>query len=377
NKFNEFIEVDFKLALENALKSSYGLLWMFTKYNEIIESNKNINAIFWSSLIKATEFWWRRVFKDREMIISYQSKPTTLSKYRKRRLESKDIFEEKEISPFIANWRLFQLLKATQNQLTSETIVNMLLGANDLVTDIDNNYENLRDIQTDLEPLWFVELPLKLAHGEKYLKIRLNNRIIREGKLFGYPLLEKSLTSIKDVKITFETQWLQRFVIDHIFVPNNQWEYENYEINPTNTWLSDIYIMDLSDHSKKQKQVELTYKLEFSLESDSQSEETVEFRSTNRRLIIPIYRKNNFERLERFIVTNSNALAIFLAVVSLFASVFDISGNFINYSGLNIEKFLTNIILIGISMLILAIPGVIWGRKERDKAQRKENISKE
>jgi tetratricopeptide (TPR) repeat protein len=389
NMFEEFFQIDKNLAFEYSLNSPFGLLWVFTKYNEIIESNHLVSADFWRILKRATHNWWEDINDNREAIINSIWGDKTAKKHRFRDSdESKNPVSE--ASQFETNWLLKQLIKVTQEPLTNDTIVNMLVGANDLLMGGDSEESSLlRDVQSDLEPNWFVELPLNLTHNDKYLKIRLNNRIKRFGRLIGYPLLTKIGGSIKTIKITFETQWLQRYVIDHLFVPNSQYEYESYEINPANTWLTDVYIMDLGENVKKFNQVELTYKIELELETKNDEGKPISIKSTNKRLVIPIYRKNNFEGVEKFLANNSNALAIMIALVSFGMSIFDITANWVNYPEVIFSWFANPVLfsqdlaqlpfyILFFILLFFLITGPIylWGkRKKKDSKYHDEKIS--
>ena len=144
-----------------------------------------------------------------------------------------------------------------------------------------------------------------------------------------------------------------------------------------NTWLSDVYIIDLGDNAKRETSLDLNIRVEFYLESSDKSKSDYEFKSTNKRLIIPIFRKNNYQYFERYMVTNSNALALFLATVSLFGSFFDISGNFIKWYDIfdNLLDFTIGAIGIVLFLFVLLIPFFIWGRIGKNKKERVEKLS--
>ena len=390
NMFEEFYQIDSKLAFEHALNSPFGLLWLFTKYNEIIESNQNISAKFWKILERATQNWWEEIFENRESIFNnlYGDKKATRHRFRERN-EEKTSQVSDELSQFESNWLLKQLIKATQEPLTNDTIVNMLLGSNDLITPDEDDLSVLRDVQADLEPNWFVELPLFLKHDDIYLKIRLNNRIKRFGRLIGYPLLNKNGGSIRTIRITFETQWLQRYVIDHIFVPNSQYEYESYEINPANTWLTDVYIMDLGENVQKFSQLELTYRIELELDNKDEQGKAISFKTTNKRLIIPIYRKNNFERVQKYAANNNAALAIFIALFAVFFDFFDLLANFWDFPSIFTSWFeqphtfliyiyqwiIPILFIVGFLVGIATIPVYTWGKRKKNTRLLKEKIN--
>lgn len=370
NAFDEVAVVDRRLAFGLALKQPLGLLWLFSRYENLTDSNQPIDGLFWATLVEGTRRWWEDIFANRELIQNFDP-DSLVSRFRKRRVEgTADTTLSDQLPVYLTNWRLNQLHKSTQREMTNETVLNMLFGVNDLNSDKNNNYEKLRDEENHLDPYWFVEVPLFLEHGERYLKIRLNNRVRRSDRLWGYPLLTQQLTSVHTIKVTLETQWLQRLVADHLFVPNNQWEYENYEVNPANTWLSDIYVMDLGENTKTNHQVELTYKIELNFASG----EEVVVKTTNKRLNIPIYRKNNFQRLERFFATHNNALAILIATVSLVAAVFDISGNFIDYGALTLQALFISVSSVLLTIVLMVTPLYVWGRRKKHKESFEESV---
>ncbi len=390
NMFEEFYQIDKKLAFEHAVNSPFGLLWIFTKYNELIESNHNISANFWSILRRSTQNWWNEIFENRESIFNsiYGDKKITRHRFREKG-EDTPTYSDSNLSQFETNWLLKQLIKSTQEPLTNDTIVNMLLGSNDLITPEEDDLSILRDVQADLEPIWFVELPLHLKHTDTYLKIRLNNRIKRFGRLIGYPLLNKSGGSIRTIRITFETQWLQRYVIDHIFVPNSQYEYESYEINPANTWLTDVYIMDLGENVQKFSQLELTYRIELELDTKDDQGNNIGFKTTNKRVIIPIYRKNNFERVQKFMANNSAALAIVIALTAVFFDFVDLFANFYDYPTILTQWFgqphlfilylaqwlPITALFIGLLVGITTIPVYLWGKSKKNENKLREKIN--
>ena len=390
NMFEEFYQIDENLAFEHAIKSPFGLLWVFTKYNELIESNQPISAHLWVILKKATQNWWNEIFENRETIFNnlYGDKKITRHRFRERDDHTSGQTDQ-PVSQFENNWLLKQLIKATQEPLTNDSIVNMLVGSNDLLTPEDEDLSILRDVQADLEPDWFVELPLHLRHSDSYLKIRLNNRIKRFGRLIGYPLLNKSGGSIRTIRIFFETQWLQRYVIDHIFVPNSQYEYESYEINQANTWLTDVYIMDLGENAQKFSQIELTYRIELELETKDEQGNNISFKTTNKRLIIPIYRKNNFENVQKFMANNNAALAIFIALFAVFFDFFDLLANFWDFPSIftswfeHPSTFIVYLIqwifpilfILGFLVGIATIPVYLWGRRKKNTKLLREKIN--
>ena len=388
NTFEEFYQIDKNLAFEHALNSAFGLLWIFTKYSEIIESNTSITAQFWKILKTASQNWWEEIFDNKDAIFNsiYGDKKGVTHRFRETSVESS---KKGETSQFESNWLLKQLIKATQEPLTNDSIVNMLFGANDLLIPDAEDLSMLRDVQADLEPIWFVELPLLLRHSDAYLKIRLNNRIKRFGRLIGYPLLDKVGASIKTIKITFETQWLQRYIIDHIFVPNSQYEYEAYEINPANTWLTDVYIMDLGENLKKFSQLELTYRIELELDFKDENGNNVSIKTTNKRMVIPVYRENNFEQFQNFMANNNASLAVFIALFAVFFDFVDLLANFWDYPAMlsdwwqtpghliqYIAQWFPIYILFGIILVgVTIIPISLWGNRKKNISKLREKIN--
>ena len=386
--FEEFYQIDESLAFEHAVNSPFGLLWIFTKYNEKIESNESITSNFWRILRKATQNWWTEIFDNKDAIFSsiYGDKKSVKHRFRETALDSGS--KKDQASQFETNWLLKQLIKTTQEPLTNDTIVNMLVGSNDLFTPDTEDLSVLRDVQADLEANWFVELPLFLRHDEKYLKIRLNNRIKRFGRLIGYPLMDKVGGSIKTIKITIETQWLQRFVLDHIFVPNSQYEYESFEINPANTWLSDVYIMDLGENVQKYSQLELTYRIELELDNKNEEGNNISFKTTNKRLVIPVYRKDNFQYFQKFMANNNAALAIFIALFAVFFDIVDLFANFYDYPTILVDwyntpdhfiTYMSNylpylLLFFGMLIILIPVPVYFWGKRKRDSKKLKDKI---
>lgn len=389
NMFEEFYVINSTLAFEHAINSPYGLYWVFTKYGELIESNESIPSEFWRILKQATHNWWNEIFNNKEVINAsiYGDKKGIKHRFRDVSIEAKS--DTGDASQFETNWLLKQLIKSTQEPLTNDTIVNMLVGSNDLITPETEDISRLRDVQADLDPNWFVELPLFLRHDEEYLKIRLNNRIKRFGRLIGYPLLDRVGGSIKTIKITFETQWLQRTLIDHIFVPNSQYEYEAYEINPANTWLTDVYIMDLGENVKKFNQLELTYRIELELDNKDEDGKNISVKTTNKRLVIPIYRRDNFQYFQKFMANNNAALAVFIALFAVFFDMVDLFANFYDYPTIltqwysqphlfvvYLATYLPWLILFfAIIVGAFAVPVYLWGRRKKESKQLKGRIN--
>ncbi|MFW9997887.1 MAG: tetratricopeptide repeat protein, partial [Candidatus Odinarchaeota archaeon] len=367
NFLEEIFVANHELAYKLSLKSPYGLLWLFGKHNEYLDSNRYINGELWFALVKATETWWAGVFK--EIKSEFGGRFTAFSTIESSEKDDQQPGEKKVISLYKSDWLLNQRLMMTQKHLTTETLVNMLVGVNDLDTDRANDYKKLRDLQADLAPYWFCEFPLKVEHGEKYLKIRLNNRVRRGEELLGYPQIDKDHSpSIKGITLELETQWQQKAVIDHFFVPKNETEYNNYELNPFNTLLSDIYTVELGDRSKQEDQIELTYKIEFYCEAETGNEtlqETV--KTTSHRLIIPIHRKNYLQRIEKYRLNHDNALAVLLAVFSMITTIF--------YNILYAPEFV--ILNIGLYTLLFSIIGgslIFAGRGKSGAEERRDMV---
>ncbi|HKZ41491.1 MAG TPA: tetratricopeptide repeat protein, partial [Candidatus Hodarchaeales archaeon] len=221
--FDEISRIDSRIAVEFALKSPLGIIWTVDQYQK---SQKSDTADLWRDLVKASEIWWQYVQQD-------------------------------TWSATFQHWKILQAARNLEAKVTSESVLNFVLGANDL------SKIELYDEEEGLSPLWFVELPVSIEHGEKILKIRLNNQIQRNSRFLGYPLRGAkgtlSFTPVKRIVVSFRTQWLQELNIDHVFAPNTQIEWDLSKGSPDKVWLKDIFTMDLGEHTQSENALELAY----------------------------------------------------------------------------------------------------------------------
>jgi len=164
---------------------------------------------------------------------------------------------------------------------------------------------------------------VSIEHGEKILKIRLNNQIQRNSRFLGYPLRGAkgtlSFTPVKRIVVSFRTQWLQELNIDHVFAPNTQIEWDLSKGSPDKVWLKDIFTMDLGEHTQSENALELAYHIEFYCDEENNIP-TV--KTTNKKHVMPIYRKNRYQRVQKFKKNNENALTLVIALASLLSSVY-------------------------------------------------------
>jgi tetratricopeptide (TPR) repeat protein len=316
-------------AISLALSSPLGINWYLNTTNQIIADGNPITADNWFNLWSASGNWWDDI----------------ASKVSNENLSS---------SIYYRNWRIKFLLEEVQRNITSETTLNYLFGANDIETNKRRNYKELRNVQELLNPMWIVEIPTKLLHGERYLKIRLNNLIKRKGEFTSYPSINKQKNpAIARIRLNIETQWLQQLKVDHIFYPNSEIEHKSFQLNPENTWLKDVVIMDLGENLKKENNLELLYSIEIYYDKNSF---LADVKTTSKRITIPVIRTNNFQELEKFKENHANSLAVFIALWSIFFATLPylIDYNTLLFSNFNFPKFLAIVsITVGISLFLI------------------------
>ncbi|OLS23133.1 MAG: Transcriptional activator NprA [Candidatus Heimdallarchaeota archaeon LC_2] len=291
--------------------SPLGCNWLLSNFNERIDNAEFIDTSLWYDMWQSSVSWWDDI---------------------KHHIMNKSLSE----SEYYSNWKINFLLEESQRKVSTEIFLNFLFGANDLETGIKNGYKQLRKTQIGLKPMWFVEFPSKFHHGERYLKIRLNNFINIHDYFQGIPdITESEFSKITRIKLQIETQWLQSLKIDHIFYPNSDDENKAHRNNPEKTWLKDIVVMDLGNNVSKNDSIELTVTGEF------YKQETDEpyIRTTSKIIKIPVIRTSNYQELQKFKELHSNSLAVLLAVWSiLFSMTTLIIENFDFFSNIEINQ---------------------------------------
>jgi len=279
-------------ALALGLNYALGCNWVIGRFQPQIIDGSYKDPVIWKYLKLATSNLWSEV----EQL---------------KKLGSLDR------SVFNTNWKLEHYLQGSTRKISPETLVNFLFGANDQTYDtaIDGS---LRDTQTDIEPMWFIETPAFLYHGQEFLKIRLNNLVKSLGDYVSIPHAETKNPPIKRIKLQMETQWLQKMKVDHLFYPNTDEEYRKHSRSPKDTWLSDIVVMELGNNTKQVDKVELTFNIEIYYDDD---DEEADLLSTTRSRSIPVVRKNNYQRVEKYKEKHNNLLALLLASWSIILSI--------------------------------------------------------
>ena len=344
---DEIYKYEPKKAIFLALSSPLGINWYLVLINKINSDGNSLNSDQWYYLWLAISNWWDMVWTN--------STNDTLNK-----------------SEFGLNWRIKFLLEECQRRITSESFLNLMFGANDIDSDWENNYEKVRDPQEQLDPMWFVELPTKLQHGEKYLKIRLNNLVKIMGEFTSFPSsVKEKHPSISRIIIELETQWLQKFKVDHLFYPNSDIEHRSFQRNPDNTWLKDILIMDLGDNLVRVDKLELIYSIEIYFNTNQNNFPNI--KTTSKRISIPIIRKNKYQEMQKFRANNSNSLAVFIALWSIVISTIPFiidNGNLIT-DAINLPGIY--VVLSSLGGVILILLGILW--KKKNEHILKETIS--
>lgn len=316
---NGFIELDPELALLEALNHPFGQNFILEIIDHRLNNDLSVEGIFWRFANRASVQWWMSLIQG--VSDSYQN-----------------------------SWRLAQRITNVSKSTTDETLLNFLMGSNDL------RISNKMDEQRDLAPLWFVELPLFVKHDEKHLKIRLNNAIFSNDRYKGYPMFKDGKIVRHKVKrciITLESQWLQKFERDHIFSPNTKEEMEKFEHDPENTWLSDIYVWDLGNHVKREELLELQFKIELYFRDDIAKPDV---QTTNKRMIIPIYRENQYQNLEKKRLQYTNFLTVLIAVSSVIMSILS---TFYSFFGTVLRNVSAESLLLGLMILLIIFSVVL------------------
>jgi len=282
--FNEIKRIDDHMAYEFAIKNPLGITWLMEINKQ--KSFQSIDPEFWQLLTNASTSWWQE-------------------------------YRDKKNSSLFQHWKIKQVNTNIVQKITSESILNFVLGANDL------SVENLHEEEENLPPLWFVELPAKVNHGEKHLKIRLNNLIKRDQEYLGYPSgingNDKLFTPVERIIITLRTQWLQEITIDHIFNPNTQAEWEAKRKTDGSVWLKDVHLMDLGEYTTSEDQLELNCRMDIYFDVKNKEPD---IKTTNKKHVIPIYRKNRFQVLQKIRKSNENALTALIALTSILSSLY-------------------------------------------------------
>ncbi|MCE7736737.1 MAG: tetratricopeptide repeat protein [Candidatus Heimdallarchaeota archaeon] len=273
--------------------SPLGCNWLLTKFHTKINQGDFIDTSLWFDMWQACVIWWDDV---------------------KNHIMNDSLSE----SEYINNWKINFLLEEAQRKVSTETFLNFLIGANDIESDIKCEYKNLRNPQVGLKPMWFVEFPSKLLHGERYLKIRLNNLININDDFQGVPdITQDEFSQVTRIKLQLETQWLQSLKVDHIFYPNSDEENQAFRINSEKTWLKDVIIMDLGNNVSKENTIELSVTGEFYSKDPNEPY----IRTTTKIIKIPVIRTSNYQELKKFKELNANSLAVMLAVWSILFSI--------------------------------------------------------
>ncbi|MDH5645968.1 MAG: tetratricopeptide repeat protein, partial [Candidatus Heimdallarchaeota archaeon] len=336
-----------KKAVFLSISNPLGINWLLTLINNIHNSGDYLRSSHWYYLWLGVSNWWN-------IIWSFPSQSAFID------------------SVFNSNWRIQFLLEESQRNITSETSLNLLFGANDLNTDMTHNYKNFRNPQEELDPMWFVELPTKVYHGERYLKIRVNNLVKIMGERSSFPLSGQTrFPAVARVVFELETQWLQKLRIDHLFYPNSDIEHQKYQLNPSNTWLKDIFVMDMDDKLVSENKLEIIYSVELYFELNKS---IPDIKTTSKRITLPIVRKNNLQVLEKFKVNHANSLAVFIAFWSIIITILPL---FIDY-GRIISKYIDISLtsLTGIFIVILTSFISAFFFKKKNKELLNESVSK-
>ncbi len=335
---NLILEYHPERAFAFARISPLGYNWLKNFISTKIDQGDFIDTSLWYDMWQACVSWWDDV---------------------KNHIMNNSLLE----SEYITNWKINFLMEEAQRKVSTEIFLNFLMGANDIESDIKQEYKNLRNPQIGLKPMWFIEYPSKLHHGEHYLKIRLNNLININDDFQGIPdITENEFPHVTRIKLQLETQWLQSLKVDHIFYPKSDEENISYRINSQKTWLKDIIIMDLGNNVSKRDSIELSVTGEFY----SKDPDEPYIRTTTKIIKIPIIRTSNFQELKKFRALHSNSLAMILVIWSvLFSLTTLVIENIAFFSGVHFD--LQNGLII--FSLVLAISGTLYLWLKRTKNQ--------
>ncbi|MHA2335364.1 MAG: tetratricopeptide repeat protein, partial [Candidatus Hodarchaeales archaeon] len=316
---NEIHRVEPRIAFEYAIKNPLGITWLMDINKQ--QNFQSQSSEFWKLLTTASGIWWNE-------------------------------YQKKGNDSLFQHWKIRQINQNVAARITSESILNFILGANNLST------SDLHDEEEGLQPSWFVEFPSVINHGEKYLKIRLNNLVQRSQEFKGYPQLsdKNDFSPVDRIVVSLRTQWLQETTFDHVFMPNTEDEWEASRKTKDTIWLKDCFIMDLGEHTTSEDQLELTCQVNIYFDSNNQEPD---IKTTNKHLVIPIHRNNRYQILQKYKKNNENALTVLVALTSLLGSfyVFITSERFENIL-IAIEDILPSdllLLLLGISGMFLII----------------------
>lgn len=279
-----------------AKNSPYGRNWLLTNIKDSMQNNIPVNGSLWKYGGISARMWWNAyntANKDNNQWITDQ---------------------------YSSNWLLNQRIDNTQEEITNEVHLNFIIGSNDIGRMNQKDMKKLRQEERNILPMWFIELPLFLEHDSQYLKIRLNNLIRWEKKFVGYPKknVEKvHFERVQRIKIQLETQWLKRFVRDHVFYPNTEEEYQEIKKRSESAWLSDVFLWDIGDKIREEEFVEINLSCQLYFDKNSIQPDV---QTTTTKFIIPIIRKNIFQKIEKIRLRRTNLLTLIIAISSLLAS---------------------------------------------------------
>ena len=226
--------------------------------------------------------------------------------------------KEWKTQEYRTTWHIRNILDSVEKKVSSESLVNFMVGCNDIDSGFLQEKYLLTEEQRELYPLWFIEFPLNLSHGEKFLKIRLNNLVKHEDEFIGYPSKNKENNKIiKRVKIEIETPGYKKYNFDHIFTPNTEVESIALSKDPDHTWLTDIVYFPIENQSKILENYNITYNVTLFFDEEGSDVHM----TTNQRFIIPILRKNNIQNMEKLINKYPAILALFISLISMITSL--------------------------------------------------------
>ncbi|MFW9991136.1 MAG: tetratricopeptide repeat protein [Candidatus Odinarchaeota archaeon] len=279
---SDIYRIEPRIAFEYAVKNPLGIAWLLEINQQ--QSFQSKSSEFWKLLASASGTWWQE-------------------------------YRDKKNDSLFQHWKIKQLNQNIAAKITSESVLNFVLGANNLST------SDLHDEEEGLPPSWFVELPSVIHHGEKYLKIRLNNLVQRGQEFKGYPSSPDNdeFTPVDRIVVSLRTQWLQETTFDHVFMPNTEDEWEASRKTTEAIWLKDCFVMDLGEHSTSEDQLELTCQVNIYFDRNSQEPDV---KTTNRHLVLPIHRKNRYQIIQKYKKNNENALTVMVALTSLLGSLY-------------------------------------------------------
>ncbi len=325
-------------VISKALSDTDGCATLILFYQEWIESERPIEGKFWRIFHEAVVKWWE--------------------------------------NPDTDHWYSEKILESVKHSITSETLANYFIGSNDLDNDLESDYKGLRDEQRALQPKWFIELPLQMVHGEKFLKIRLNNLVWVNGQFKSYPTEKQSHPPISRMKVKIETRWHQEMEIDHIFYPNTEEERKQYNKDPNTAWLTDIMVMDLGNHLQTEENLVLTYSIECYFNAESTKPD---FQTPTKKIAIPVIRTKNYQNVQKFLLKHNQVMTLALAIFSIGMSIITTILNYYDplsdiassFSGLEVA------ILGGMGLILIigSLVGMIWLLKKINQEKLTDSVS--